>query len=83
MFNVLSQLTAYQVKLYEDFVSTKDPVTLEETPLIMSCASTSNAVWPSPESAGNHFLQELAWWLNCASLSEREEDDTHYPGGYL
>lgn len=71
-FNVLSMLTAYQVKLYEDFAWTLGYIwgntSHHDFCLHIQCCVAE----AMGKALGTMVLQERAWWLNLASLSERD-----------
>ena len=59
------------------FKQTQDPATWEEIPVITDlCLRVQHCMVQATRRAlGTMVLQERAWWLNLANLSDREKDD--------
>lgn len=75
--NVLTLLMAYQAEVCKDFAQARDPAMWEEIPVITDlCLHVQRCVVQATGKAlGTMFLQERVWWLNLASLSDREKDN--------
>lgn len=75
-FNVLSLLSAHQAVLCKDLVQTDDPITWEEIPVITDLCLRGQRclVQATGKVLGTMVLQEQAWRLNLADLSEEMDD---------
>lgn len=86
VFNVLCLPTAYQAELCEDYARACEPAVWEEIPVIADlCLRVHRcAVQTTGKVMGTLVLQESAWWLNLANLSDREKDDIRsFQRGFL